>query len=447
VAALAARYRKLSQVYDTLAEWESAEEAHRTGLGFAESLVDRAAASADHRLELALHWLRGGELAIRSGHFEEAQSLARRATEELTSKRRDQDPPRLDSLVAEMKGRLMLADVLRRQGRFAEAQEQATRHLVNIQQAQRTTFHDSRELVQLEAEANELLASIAVDLGQPETAAEHLRTSLDLKQQNLRAKLRPIVFDMQSFFDQKHNFDENFEVVPFCTYSETQLKLADVLRSLDRPYEAERLLGEAMLMGHLYCGGEDGHHLRYMLLYATVWNAAAELVAGTRPEEAENLRKACNSVCQSIAACFPQAIGQADLPPSLRVRIMQYAGKRAPQPPAAQLALYKNMPSTPVWETPFVHHALALSWSHVDLDAAIDSFEDSAKVRTSGHVYDWLQIAIGHAHLGNAEEARDWLDKSIAAMGENPHIELNELRAEAEVLLGDALSNNIANQP
>ena len=90
--------------------------------------------------------------------------------------------------------------------------------------------------------------------------------------------------------------------------------------------------------------------------------------------------------------------------------------------------------------TIFHLHNNGREWARVELyEDAIGNFERSASLRTHDHIYDWLQLAISHAHLGHREEAKQWFDKaedSIAQMA-NPHAELIELRDAAASAVSD----------
>lgn len=438
VSPLMARHRKLAQVQLALAQGNNAERTHATGLEYAESL-DRDAAVEDDRLELALYQLLGAELAARAGRLKDAETMSLRALEDLKALVR-QDRDRLDWQVAKFQAQLLLTDLMRRLGRLADAEKQGRETLDGIQYAMQNQFHDARELVQLAAEAHDQFAAVALDLGQPEVAVRHLREALLLKQQNPRAKRPPIVFVMEAFFGldrkQRPNFGENYEVIPFCSYAETQLRLVHALAKVGRPYEAERHLGECMLTAYLLCTSQHGHDLRYMLLYGGAWSTAAEMLATDRPQDVGHLRRAADYVWQGVAACFPKAIDQPDLPREVRNRIAWHIDHGAARLTEAQRDLYKNLAASVIWKTGFVEQALGLSWRHNRAwESAIEHLERSVALRKSGQARDWLQIAIAHHQLGNHKDAEKWLKQALEALGDKPTADLVELRAEAEELI------------
>jgi tetratricopeptide (TPR) repeat protein len=355
--ALAARHRKLANVQLTLARLNAARQSYTAGLHYAQSTADRDPAPLDHRLELALYRLLGSELARHAGSLEEAESLARRAAEELKALCREADD-RLDVLVASLKAQLALTEVLRRLNRLDEAENAGEETLKSLTSGHtfNSSYSDARELVQLQAEAHDQLAAVLVDLRRPESAAEHLEQALALKQQNLKGRQRPMVFIVSATFYERFNFAAGYEAVPFCSYAESQFRLAEVLASLKRRDEAERLLEECMMMAYMLCSSQGGHDLRYMILFGRAWTLAADLAAANHPEDVVHLQNAADVVWQAVAAYFPQAVAEADVPREIRSRIVWEAELAAARG-AVQANLYKNLPTTLVWRTAFVRRA------------------------------------------------------------------------------------------
>jgi serine/threonine protein kinase len=430
---LATRSRKLANVQVASADWNEAGKSSATGLQYVKPLLDADTASPAYRFESALHSLLGAELAAHNGRLEEAEALTRRAIEELKRLVRDENS-RLDWHVARWKAQLLLTDLIRRLDRHDEAKKLGTECVDRIRGLMRREFHDARELVQIEAEALEQLASVHLDLGRPEVAVENLRAALLAKEQNLRGKQPPFRFELE-VFTQKRNMDEHREPVAFCSYAETQLRLAQVLLSLDRPYEAEQLLGESVCTGYFLCAGEPGPNVRYLLHYGRAWSAAADFVATDRPQEAAKLRDAADMVWRAVAAYFPQASGRADLPPDVRSRLIWHHRQGVARLPVDQLQLYTKPPA-PAWKSGFIEHALFFPFNHSE-PAAWDT-ADGAAIRAGGRVDDSFYIAMAHHRLGNSDEAQKWLDHAIQSMGDQPHIELVELRAVAEEFLSNS---------
>ena len=61
------------------------------------------------------------------------------------------------------------------------------------------------------------------------------------------------------------------------------------------------------------------------------------------------------------------------------------------------------------WNTLGVAHYRAGDWA-----AAVDALEESMRLRSGGDPYDWLFLAMARQRLGDAAEARRWLDRSLA---------------------------------
>jgi serine/threonine protein kinase len=441
--ALATRYRKLSLVQDALAKWSEADDSHRAGMRYASALVKLAPEQVDYRYELALHQIQAAQLASRAGRYADAEKSARQASDDL----RDlvgKEYNRLDWFVARTKADLLVADLLRRRGRLDEAHELDTKVLKQVHGRQRFAFHDSRELALLEAQASEQLADVAFDRGELLRAAELLRETLALKQQLLRAKRRPAVFLAALFTEhQRVKMHEGEETVPFCSFAQTQLQLALVLRSLGRPYEAEQLLGEAMITVGMMGDLENTNARQIMLLYGKVYEAAADLLSSERPHEADAMRQSADCVWRAVAAYFPKVVELPDLPPSIRQRLKSHVRSAAAKPAYDAIRRYRSLQDSrsdkrPLPKTSFDRHAYALAWYHAEnWNEAIKAFEESAALREADPAYDWLYLAMANHRHGNQAEAQKWFDKANDAIhsAEKPHAELIELRDQANRLI------------
>jgi tetratricopeptide (TPR) repeat protein len=132
---------------------------------------------------------------------------------------------------------------------------------------------------------------------------------------------------------------------------------------------------------------------------------------------------------RAAVAYFPNAVNQPDLTPAVRERLRSQDHNRPPKLQADK---------RPVRKTSFDRHAYALAWYHAEnWKEAIKLFEESAKLRQSGHAYDWLFMAMAHYRLGNHPEAQEWLGKSKLSLKSinNPPAELIKLRDQTERLM------------
>jgi tetratricopeptide (TPR) repeat protein len=302
----------------------------------------------------------------------------------------------------------------------------------------RVDFPDSRELAQLEAEAREMSATVALRQSDPRSAVEHLHEALVLKERHLRANRRPIVYSIEAGFrnDQGLKLFENLELAAFCGYAETQLRLASVLQSLGQPYEAERLLGECVFTACNLCDVAPERSLRNIVLYGRTWTAVAELIAIDRPDEAQQARNAADQVWQVMAVKFPAIVRHPELGPEAIERI---AWHKENGPRTLSAEHWKSYRRAVFPNIPFINRARGLGWFHTaNWNDAIMFLKRSADSRSSGQAYDWFYLAMAYHHQGNRDEAKTWFDRAAAALGNGAPPELIELRAEAERVLSDS---------
>jgi tetratricopeptide (TPR) repeat protein len=205
-----------------------------------------------------------------------------------------------------------------------------------------------------------------------------------------------------------------------------------------------------MITGYVLCNNDQAITLRYLLLYGSTYDAAADLLAGERPQEAELMRRSADYVWRALISNYSQAVDRADLPVAVRDRLKWHRENSALDQPERALSFCQKLQQgerSPVPITPFVYHAFALSNYHArDWKSAIDSLQKTSQLRQTGHAYDWFHIAMAYHHLDNADEAQAWFDKASNTVqsNESPHAELFELRDQAQRLLNTRLS---AKQP
>ncbi len=78
-----------------------------------------------------------------------------------------------------------------------------------------------------------------------------------------------------------------------------------------------------------------------------------------------------------------------------------------------------------------------------DPAACIDALEESMELRSGGDPYDWLFHAMADHALGRPDEARRWLERSVAWLpGQPASAELERLVAETKALLGESDDGN-----
>jgi hypothetical protein len=432
---LALRYRTLATIQMETAQWDQADRSLAAGASCVQALLGRSPTHLDYKLLSVLYRLMSVEQARASGRFADGESLAKNLQKDTVALDQKYPADQHDIVVAGLKAGVLLVDLIARQNRFAEAQKLAASTLYGIQYSRRMNFHDSRELAQLEAEALHISADIAVRQGDPQSAALHLKEALVLKESQLRAKRRPSVYLTEASFrnDAGLKLLENFELAAFRSYAETQLRLAYVMHSLGKPYEAERLLGECVNTAYMLSEAAGDKSLDNMALFGGTWTAVEELIAMDRPEEVEQARNAADHIWQITAARFPGAVRHPDLSPQAIERLTWHSQNGARRLSAE---LWKSYQRAILPKIAFIDRARALRWFHrEDWNTATVFFKKSAEARKSDQAYDWLYTAMAQHHQGNPDEARTWFDRAAAALADDAPQELIELRVEAERLL------------
>ena len=153
-----------------------------------------------------------------------------------------------------------------------------------------------------------------------------------------------------------------------------------------------------------------------------------------RGGEADRVRRELESIYRRAIELHPQnhflinnlawlLAGPSDLAPHDPTRAVALAKQAVALAPA----------SGACWNTLGVAHYRAGDWS-----AAANALNESMRLRSGGDPYDWLFLAMAHHSLGDAAEARRWLDRSIGWIQTRaPHnLVLIPLREEALRLLG-----------
>ena len=162
-----------------------------------------------------------------------------------------------------------------------------------------------------------------------------------------------------------------------------------------------------------------------------VWAAHADL--GTLHAEAGAMRDAVREyrraldldpnvakLLNGLAWIHATATDPALLDPEEAVRLASRATDRAPG-------------AAPVWNTLGVARYRA-----ADYAGSVEALRRSMKLSKggTGDAYDWLFLAMAHARLGDAAEARRWYDRASMKTQSSPDAELVRFRDEARKVLG-----------
>ncbi len=180
----------------------------------------------------------------------------------------------------------------------------------------------------------------------------------------------------------------------------------------DFPDDADNLISLTLLQaeyaGLLQDAGRAGEAARVRRQLADIYR----LAFGAKPRD-----PAANNQLAWLLVSRPEAV------PSDPVRVIELA----------ELAVAAAPTVGAYWNTLGVAHYRDGDWS-----AAVDALEESMRLRSGGDPYDWLFLAMARHRLGDAAEARRWLDRSLAWIEAHapPDADLIRFRAEALWLLG-----------
>ena len=255
-----------------------------------------------------------------------------------------------------------------------------------------------------------------------------------MMRQGFRGGLDPVLFAVGAF-QGTTNLDEDNQPGGFCEYVETQLRLAEVLKAIDLPYEAERVLGECTRTTQLLCDTRQGI-LRYQVARANSWAQTALLLSEDRPRESAAALKWATTIWTRTLSQFPNAplyrSGVHGHTRDLAWFRQHFSEQPLDGGPANDRPHDEN---SVVRETTFVQHALGISVFRSGMwKWSIDFFNRAAELRTHDAAYDWLHIAMAQHHLNNKAEARRTFEKAASTV-EEPGTELLSIFERAEHLL------------
>ncbi|MEX2141598.1 MAG: protein kinase [Pirellulales bacterium] len=423
--ALATPLLSLGAVYRELQDFAKAEAADREALDLLQSLPE-SKANADRLVACKLEY---AHVMQHQGKFDEALRLVQDIRDQLIR----ETPPNTYFPLSLITCRYRIASILLDQNQLTEARQENEKGLGHCQGIRAKAYQDARSFLQNEIQLVVQTADIAAQQGELEEAIAHYRNSLALQRQSLKAQRTP-----EDFVNAKFAADVSTEPEPgpFCRYVETQLKLADALRRSGRPYEAEQELGSCELVTRVLRDIARPRVLRYRVLQANVWAMAAQLSsAEERPDDAQILRRIAARLWLNALQEFPNANVYVSGTHN-RQRDLEWFQETFPGDVAENAATVRE--GNNFRDTPFVRRAAAMySFRRQQWSAALRCFEQTAKPNKQDHAYDWLHIAMAHAHLSHAVHAKNYYDASAARIDklETPPAELVQLRDQAKQLV------------
>jgi tetratricopeptide (TPR) repeat protein len=431
--ALVRCYRKLARALAAQSKLEEAEHQTDQGVKLAQQLMNDTGIPLQQRWEVGreLGRLLAGraELFMNSGRLAEAAAVIEQPEVKQAGRLAVTEAAPLESLVlgAELaKARSM---VLFRQGRFDDALKAA--NSAPLQRAMyNSNFSDAKQLLELAAELREIVGEIRLAQSKPAEAVKALRDALALRKQRLGGRT-PTQLTMDAFLGQPWQYGEPRAVADYCS---AQLRLAAALPSVDRPYEAECMLGEAWQEAEIV---SDSYRevLEFWVLRANAAAAVGQHLADRGSAEAAHYLQLAAALWNEMRLQFPQAqLFQSGAHGVLR----DWDWFRSTYPDYANAPGTRESLKLEKVETAFDSHARARLWfEYRSWDSAINGFAKSAEHRKEGHAYDWLHMSMAYHHMGEAEKAKTEYDQAIVEINarDTPDAELEALRRSAERLL------------
>jgi serine/threonine protein kinase/tetratricopeptide (TPR) repeat protein len=434
-------YRKLARALAAQPRLDEAQHATDRGVLLAQQLMKDTAVPLQQRWEIGreLGRLLAGraELLMNSGRLAEAAAEIERSEVEQAGRMGFENAAPLESLALAAELAKVRSTVLFRQSRFDDALKAASS--APLQRAMyNSNFSDAKQLLELTADLREVVGEIRLAQGKSAEAVQAFRDALELRKLRLGGRT-PTQLTMAAFFGHPWQYGEPRAIDDFCG---TQLRLARALPLIDRPYEAECMLGEALQEAQIV-SDSFLEVLEFWVLRANAAAAVGQHLADRGSNEAAHFLKYTAALWNEMRLQFPQAqLYQSGAHGVMR----DWDWFRSTYPDYANAPGTRESLQLDKVETAFDNHARARTWfEYRSWDGAINGFAKSAELREQGHAYDWLHLAMAYHHMGEAEKAKTQFDRAVAEMKTSIAVdaELESLSRTAEGLLrGETLSNS-----
>ena len=282
---LVRRYGLRAELHAEQGDIAAAQKDIRAGLAHLSQLIALAPDSFGYLVDRAQFAQCRATLMMQIGQVQHAETELRKVNQYLNVLPPDKSRS-MDHLMAALKNRLLLAQALRIRGQLDMANEDSFKTLNECRNLKNNGTSDERQVTNLEVNALELMADIASARGELQQSADHYLEALSLRRLSLNSRKAPNVFMVPG----PHLYDDaNWEYGPFCRYIETDLKLADVLRRMGRPYAAEYRLHQSMKAMFVIRSGQPT--LRHNVVEANAWALIWQLLREQRPSEAVAARE------------------------------------------------------------------------------------------------------------------------------------------------------------
>jgi serine/threonine protein kinase len=438
-------YRKLARALSAQSKLDEAERETDKGVKLAQQLVKDPDVPLQQRWEVGreLGRLLAGraELLMNSGKIADATAVIEQPEVEQAERLAFPDTAPLESLVLGAEVTKARSTILFRQGRFDDALKAANsgtlaRAMFN------SNFSDAKQLLELSAELHEIVGEIRLAQGKAAEAVEAFRGALELRRERLGGRT-PIELSRAIFKNEAWRYGEPRAVADYCA---TQLRLATALTSAGRPYEAESILGDALMeasvLNDTFITEVSRGNLRFWVLHANAAAAVGQRLSERGSPEASHFLQLAGALWSEMRLQFPQAeLFQSGAHGVMRdwdwfrSRHSDIASR-----PGTRESLKLDDEQTAFWT-----RTRARFWFQHGDDSG-NGFAKAAELRDGYQAYDRLHMAMVHERRGEPEKAKSEYDRAIAEMKAiaAPDAELESLRRTAERTLAEDINQQTA---
>ncbi|MCH8924268.1 MAG: hypothetical protein IIA67_14105 [Planctomycetes bacterium] len=436
---LASNLNAAGVTHGRLGQHNKAQSSYRASARHYRRLLDQQPAEAKHRDGIARSQQNLAGLFMDQNRLAEAEQLVRAARRHYSAVARRL--PTLDEDVNHLKASGLLAGLLRRQQKYAEATKVATAALGRCENL--LMFDgDSRGGREVQVNLHGELAEILIAQEKYAPAEPHLRRQLHVLVNLMAARRDPFTFVGDLFERKDPDLAGKKEPRRWGEWAKIKLQLARVLRKTGQQRQAELTLGPALSIT-IYLSRGYPDVLKYRVGEANARAEAALLLADRWPAESRGYLLEAARAWRKAAQDFE---GAADYRRGLWGEQADAAWFVATfhefdfTDPARQQAIDTAIGELPRKTDVLVRRAQALYYSgYQNWKSSVESFQLVVKWRDGGDAFDRFHLAIGLAKTGEPEEARQWFNRGVEWMEQNKgreDEELVRLQGEAEQAIG-----------
>jgi tetratricopeptide (TPR) repeat protein len=440
-------YRKLARGQAAQARIDEAQRATDRGVELARKLMNNVDVPLQRRWEIGRELgrllLGRAELLMNSGKLAEAAAVVAEPDVQMAERLALTDNAPLEALVLSAELAKAKGTILLRQGRFDEALKAANsgplaRAMFN------SNFSDAKQLLELSAELREVAGEARLAQGKAAEAVEAFRGALELRRERLGGRT-PVELSRAIFKNEAWRYGEPRAIADYCG---TQLRLAEALSLVGRPYEAECILGDALMeasvLNDTFITEAPRGNLRFWVLHANAAAAVGQRLSERGSPEASHFLQLAGALWNEVRLQFPQAeLFQSGAHGVMRDwDWFRSRHARVASRPGTRESLKLDDETTAVWT-----RTRARFWFQFGDDSG-NGFAKAAELRDGYQAYDRLHMAMSYHKQGEPEKAKTEYDRAVAEMKAiaAPDAELEALRHTAERMLANNVTPDRTDQ-